>query len=50
MIEGLKWIKDRGRTLGVIGTPNFFVEGTLVKKVLTISFLISGALSIGSPV
>ncbi len=25
MIEGLKWVKDRGRTLGIIGTPNFFV-------------------------
>jgi protein-disulfide isomerase len=36
MIAGLKWIKDRGRTLGVIGTPNFFVGDTLVKKVLTI--------------
>jgi protein-disulfide isomerase len=36
MIDGLKWIKDRGRTLGVIGTPNFFVGTTLVKKVLTI--------------
>jgi len=36
MIDGLKWIKERGRTLGVIGTPNFFVGSTLVKKVLTI--------------
>jgi protein-disulfide isomerase len=36
MIAGLKWVKDRGRTLGVIGTPNFFVGSTLVKKVLTI--------------
>ncbi|CFX60882.1 Disulfide bond formation protein DsbD [Candidatus Filomicrobium marinum] len=35
MIEGLEWIKDRGRTLGVIGTPNFFVQNKLVKKVLT---------------
>ena len=35
MIEGLKWVKDRGRTLGVIGTPNFFVQGKLVKRVLT---------------
>jgi len=34
MIEGLKWIKERGRKLGVIGTPNFFVQGRLVKKVL----------------
>jgi protein-disulfide isomerase len=36
MIDGLKWVKDRGRTLGVIGTPNFFIGSTLVKKVLTI--------------
>jgi len=36
MIDGLKWVKDRGRTLGIIGTPNFFIESTLVKKVLTI--------------
>jgi protein-disulfide isomerase len=36
MIDGLKWIKDRGRTLGIIGTPNYFVGTTLVKKVLTI--------------
>jgi protein-disulfide isomerase len=35
MIEGLKWVKERGRQLGVIGTPNFFVEGKLVKNVLT---------------
>ncbi len=31
-IEGLKWVKDRGRTLGIIGTPNFFVADKLVKK------------------
>lgn len=35
MIDGLEWIKDRGRTLGVIGTPNFFIQNKLVKKVLT---------------
>ena len=35
MIDGLKWVKDRGRTLGVIGTPNFFIQGKLVKRVLT---------------
>jgi protein-disulfide isomerase len=37
MIDGLKWVKERGRTLGVIGTPNFFVQGKLVKKTLTMS-------------
>ena len=31
-IEGLKWVKDRGRTLGIIGTPNFFIADKLVKK------------------
>ncbi|MEO1544693.1 MAG: DsbA family protein, partial [Pseudomonadota bacterium] len=34
MIAGLKWIKDRGRTLGIIGTPNFFIQGKLYKKAL----------------
>jgi protein-disulfide isomerase len=36
LIEALKAIKDRGRTLGVIGTPNFFVNGKLVKRELSI--------------
>src|SRR4029079_12224971 len=35
MIDGLKWVKDRGRKLGVMGTPNFFIAGKLVKKELT---------------
>lgn len=39
MISGLKWIKDRGRTLGIIGTPNFFVDGKLVKRVLSLEDL-----------
>lgn len=34
LIDALKQIKDRGRTLGIIGTPNFFVETRLVKKVV----------------
>jgi protein-disulfide isomerase len=37
MIDGLKWVKERGRTLGIIGTPMFFVAGKLVKKTLTMS-------------
>jgi len=37
MIEALKWVKERGRKLGVIGTPNFFVQGKLVKSTLTIA-------------
>ncbi|HMK67918.1 MAG TPA: thioredoxin domain-containing protein, partial [Stellaceae bacterium] len=36
MIDGLNWVKERGRKLGVIGTPNFFVGGKLVKKELSI--------------
>ena len=36
MIDALAWVKDRGRKLGVIGTPNFFVQGKLVKKELSI--------------
>ena len=30
------WVKERGRKLGIIGTPNFFVAGKLVKKELSI--------------
>ena len=36
MIEGLKGVKERGRELGIIGTPNFFVDGRLVKQVIGI--------------
>ena len=36
MIEALNRVKERGRTLGVIGTPNFFVQGKLVKTVIGI--------------
>jgi protein-disulfide isomerase len=32
MINQLNWIKERGRTLGIIGTPNFFIQGKLVKS------------------
>lgn len=35
MIDGLKWVKDRGRKLGIIGTPNFFIQNKLIKKELT---------------
>lgn len=34
MIDGLRWVKERGRKLGVIGTPNFFINGRLVKTVI----------------
>lgn len=39
LIDGLKQVKDRGRTLGIIGTPNFFFEDKLVKKVIGIKEL-----------
>ncbi|MFV0367806.1 MAG: thioredoxin domain-containing protein [Hyphomicrobiaceae bacterium] len=48
LVAGLKWVKDRGRTLGIIGTPNFFIDGKLVKKVLTyadLSAMIDAALA-----
>jgi protein-disulfide isomerase len=48
LVENLKRIKDRGRKLGVIGTPNFFVNGKLYKRVLTmkdIHKLVSEALA-----
>lgn len=37
LIENLKWVKDRGRKLGIIGTPNYFVGDKLVKKELTMA-------------
>ena len=37
LIANLNAVKERGRTLGVIGTPNFFVNGKLYKRVLTIT-------------
>ncbi len=35
MIKALAAVKERGRTLGVIGTPNFFINAKLYKRVLT---------------
>jgi protein-disulfide isomerase len=34
LIAQLNWVKERGLKLGVIGTPNFFVQGRLIKKVI----------------
>jgi protein-disulfide isomerase len=39
MINALNQMKDRGRELGVIGTPNFFINGRLVKKALDLNEL-----------
>jgi protein-disulfide isomerase len=37
MIAAINGIKERGRNLGIIGTPNFFIDGKLVKKVIGIA-------------
>ena len=34
MISQLNAVKERGRKLGIIGTPNFFINGRLVKSVV----------------
>lgn len=39
MLTGLHWIKERGRKLGIIGTPNFFINDRLVKSVLDMKTL-----------
>jgi protein-disulfide isomerase len=36
LIAQLNWIKERGRTLGIIGTPNFFIQGKLIKTTIGI--------------
>lgn len=36
LLDGVKWVKDRGRKLGVSGTPTFFINGQKVRKPLTI--------------
>ena len=35
IIDGLMWVKQRGRALGVVGTPTFFINGEKVRGVLT---------------
>ena len=37
LIANLNAVKERGRTLGVIGTPNFFINNKLYKRVLTMT-------------
>ena len=36
LVEALNSVKERGRTLGIVGTPNFFINGRLVKATLTL--------------
>lgn len=35
IIDGLMWVKQRGRQFGVAGTPTFFINGQKVRGVLT---------------
>lgn len=39
LISQLNAVKERGRKLGVIGTPNFFVNGKLIKSTMGIAEL-----------
>lgn len=48
LLDGLQWVKDRGRKLGVSGTPTFFINGRKVRKPLKyeeLKRLINAALS-----
>ncbi|MEC9367295.1 MAG: DsbA family protein, partial [Pseudomonadota bacterium] len=35
IIDGLVWVKERGRQFGVVGTPTFFINGKKARGVLT---------------
>ena len=35
IIDGLMWVKQRGRQFGVVGTPTFFINGQKARGVLT---------------
>lgn len=57
LLGQLNAIKERGRTLGVIGTPNFFVQGKLVKSTIGIAEIreliepiLAGKVAAGMPV
>lgn len=39
LIDGLNWVKNRGRQLGVTGTPTFFINGKKIRKPLSIAEL-----------
>ena len=39
LVKQLNGVKERGRKLGVIGTPNFFINGRLVKSTVGIAEL-----------
>lgn len=37
LVSALDAVKQRGRLLGIVGTPNFFINGKLVKSTLTLN-------------
>jgi len=37
LVTALNAIKERGRNLGIVGTPNFFINGRLVRSTLTLN-------------
>lgn len=37
LVAALDAVKQRGRLLGIVGTPNFFINGRLVKSTLTLN-------------
>ena len=39
LISQLQGVKERGRKLGVIGTPNFFLNGRLIKSTVGLAEL-----------
>jgi protein-disulfide isomerase len=39
LIDGITAVKERGRELGVIGTPTFFINGKQMRGALTLAEL-----------
>ena len=39
LVAELNKVKERGRTLGIVGTPNFFINGKLIKSELSLPAL-----------
>lgn len=39
LVAELNKVKERGRTLGIVGTPNFFINGRLIKSELSLPAL-----------
>lgn len=49
MINALKEVKEHGRALGIIGTPNFFIDSKLVKGTLTMADIQAAVAGRGAP-